>query len=237
MPGRSRWPGLSSAYRTSTVRVAGSRCGWMNSTLPGKVSPGNASTRRLDGLPFADQAQLVLVDLGLDPDRVQVGDLEHREAFRHFLALDDVLLEHVAADRREDRDREVGLAVLEDLVDLGLGDPPPLELLGREPDQLLPIAEQRARPRRSASRTGIGSARRAAVSSSWIAWYSSGCRARPAARPPRRPCPCEIDVELLDPRLAGDLGDDRRQPPLVERDVADGRQRLRSAGRRPPRRS
>ena len=83
----------------------------MNSTLPGNVSPGNASTRRLDRLPHVDQAELVLVDLGLDPDRAQVGDLEHRVAFLHLLALDDVLLDHVPADRREDREREVGLAL------------------------------------------------------------------------------------------------------------------------------
>ena len=44
MPGRSRSPGFSSAYRTSTVRVDGSTFGWMNSTLPENVLPGNAST-------------------------------------------------------------------------------------------------------------------------------------------------------------------------------------------------
>ena len=173
IPGRSRWPGFSRAYRTSTVRVAGSRCGWMNSTLPENISPGNASTVASTAWPFVDQAELVLVDLGLHPDGVQVDDLEHRLAFLHFLALDDVLLEHVAADRREDRDREVGLAVLENLVDLGLSDPPPPELLGRGAVHLLPIGRERAGQRLTAARPDCD-ARPAALSSSWIAWFSSG---------------------------------------------------------------
>ena len=128
---------------------------------------------RLDRLPHADQAQLVLVDLRLDPDGVEVGDLEHRVARLHLLPLDDVLLEDVPADRREDRDREVGLALLEDLVDLGLGDPPPLELLGRRADHLLPVGRERpadGRLRLAPTRP----ARRAALSSSWIACDSSG---------------------------------------------------------------
>ena len=63
-------------------------------------------------------AQLVLVYLGLDPDVCEVGDLEHRVALGHVLALDDVLPDDVATDRREDRHAVVGLALRQDLVDL-----------------------------------------------------------------------------------------------------------------------
>ena len=57
----------------------------MNATLPGKTSPGNASTVASTAWPTRTSAELILEDLGLDPDVRQVGDLEHR------LALGDVL--------------------------------------------------------------------------------------------------------------------------------------------------
>ena len=183
---------------------------------------------RLDRLPVVDQAD-VLVDLGLDPDGVEVGDLEHRVAFRHLLALDDVLLEHVPADRREDRDREVGLALLEDLVDLGLGDPPALELLGRQRGP-----SPAGRPGASGPAAVCGRTRRSAdagpreqlldrlVQLGAVELGQGLARLDVLAG--------EVDVELLDPRLARDLGDDVGHPPLVERDVADGRQGLGQRG-------
>ena len=77
------------------MRVAGSSVGLDERDLAREVLAGIRLDGRLDRLPDADQADLVLVDLGLDPDVRQVGDLEHRLALGDLLALDDVLLDHV----------------------------------------------------------------------------------------------------------------------------------------------
>ena len=48
------------------------------------------------------------------------------------------------AHRRIDRYLEVGLSLLEDLVDLGIGDSPPFQLLGRGSHHFLSVALKRS---------------------------------------------------------------------------------------------
>ena len=64
------------------------------------------------------ERQFVLVDLGLDPDRGQVGHVEKPGAFFDVIALNLILSQDVAARRRADGQVRDRLAGLEDLVDL-----------------------------------------------------------------------------------------------------------------------
>ena len=141
--------------------------------MPEKRLAGKRLDRRHGGLAFMNQAQLMLINLGLHPDRVQVDHLEHRVAFRHLLALDDVFLEDVPALGRKDREREVGLSLREDLIDLGLGDSPPLAAFRpmRGPSH---ADRSRASDRSRSVARSPAAARRDAFNSSWIACDNSG---------------------------------------------------------------
>src|SRR5262249_31221872 len=57
--------------------------------------------RRLDRTADLDAPELVLEDLGIDPDAAQVGDLEEDGSLRDVMALVDVLPDDVPVDRRE----------------------------------------------------------------------------------------------------------------------------------------
>ena len=76
MPGRRRWSGLSRSSRTAAVRVAGSSAGAISATRPLEHLAGEGRDRRLDRLAHANEPELILVNLGIDPDPAQIGDLE-----------------------------------------------------------------------------------------------------------------------------------------------------------------
>ncbi len=78
----------------------------------------------------------MLINLGVDPDPVQVGHDEHRLALADVLPFDDVLLHDVPLDRRGDRHAGVHLPRAKDGVDLLLRDSPVLEFLDRKADEV-----------------------------------------------------------------------------------------------------
>ena len=119
--------------------------------MASELLAGKRRDRRRDRLADADERQLVLEDLGIDPDVAQVGDLEQERPFRDILALIGRFLDDETADRRKQGQESVGAVVRGDRVDLILADSQDLERLGREPEPLSGISERR--------RVGIGPGR------------------------------------------------------------------------------
>ena len=62
---------------------------------------GKGRDRRRDRLADADERELILEDLGIDPDVAQVGDLEQEGPFRYILALIRRFLDDQTTDGRE----------------------------------------------------------------------------------------------------------------------------------------
>ena len=71
---------------------------------------------------FCKKGQVVLVDLCLNPDGFQVGDIEQRHAFLDILTLANVLTNNVPANRRTDPDVRVADAGCQDFFDLVIAD-------------------------------------------------------------------------------------------------------------------
>ena len=134
------------------MRVAGSSVRLDERDLAREDLAGERLDGRLDRLPDPDQADLVLVDLGLDPDVRRSATSNIASPSATYWPSTTFFLTTTPADRGEDRHPvKSALPVREDLVDLLLGDPPELELLGRQADQLLAVARGATGPGRSAA--------------------------------------------------------------------------------------
>src|SRR5262249_59237575 len=90
--------------------------------------------RRVDPAADLDAPELVLEDLGNDPDTAQVGDLVEDLPLRDVLTFVDDFSDHVPADRSEQREELGGGTAWRERVDLVLAYPQHLETLGGEPD-------------------------------------------------------------------------------------------------------
>ena len=112
----------------------------MNATLPSENLAGIGIHGGLDCFTFPDTGELVLVNLGLDPDVGEVRDLEHRLTLGHVLAFNDVLPNHEATEGREDGHTVFGFAFRQDLINLLGSDSPEGKLVAGQGDQVALVA-------------------------------------------------------------------------------------------------
>ena len=89
------------------------------SNFPLEDLAGERLAGGLDLLAKANAVNLILVDLRLDPNVAQVGDLEHRFPLGYVLAFNDILPNHDAADGREDWETVISLPFRQDLDQSG----------------------------------------------------------------------------------------------------------------------
>ena len=71
---------------------------------------------------FGKEQQVVFVDLSLNPDRIQVRDIEQRHPFLDVLALADVFPNDVTADWRTNLQVRVTDAARQDFINLVVTD-------------------------------------------------------------------------------------------------------------------
>ncbi len=173
---------------------------------------------RFDRPADSGQIHLVLVKRGFDPNRREVGKLEHRLALGEILPRNHVLLDDDPSDRREDRQRTVLRSSREDRIELGLTDTQELELRF---GALRPVVPARG------SIGGVRIPRRAPDSSTWprrnasIASVSSGLESSPSVVTGLDGHPREVHLERLDPRHPFEPRRDLSQLPFVVGDRAN----------------
>ena len=85
-------PGLATCTCTGTVRV----CGLDEIDMSVQRTVGQRLGGDLDLLAAADLGQLVLVDIGFNPDLAQVGDGEERVACVDVLPLGHLAVDHAS---------------------------------------------------------------------------------------------------------------------------------------------
>ncbi len=105
--------------------VAGSRCGWMNSTLPGKVWPGNASRRRPRALLADMDRRADARRLALGPTRCGGQQRISNIAYHHSTSILRLrrpffTRSHWPLMGRQDRELEVVVAFDDDLSSCSL---------------------------------------------------------------------------------------------------------------------
>ena len=91
-------------------------------------------------MTFPDTSELILVNLGLDPDVGEVRDLEHRLTLGHVLAFNNVFPNHEATKGREDGRTVFGFAFRQDLINLLGSDSPEGKLVTGQGDQVALVA-------------------------------------------------------------------------------------------------
>src|ERR1700761_8516838 len=109
----------------------------MNATLPANDSPGNASTVASTSCPTRTSPTWSSKTWALTQTRCRSATSNIGWPSETYCPSTMFFFRTPPADLRDDRDRHVGLALLQDLVDLRLGDPPELELLGRQTHHLI----------------------------------------------------------------------------------------------------